>query len=412
MKGVSGEAPGKGVSKMGERGMVAEAEGLRNQLMEWRRRIHAYPELSFQEVETARLVAEELEKIEGMEVETEVGGTGVVGTLSKGQGKSVALRADLDALPILETGDHPYRSQTPGVMHACGHDAHTAMLLGTSRLLGEVFQKKEVRGTVKFLFQPAEEHTGAAGSSGAPRMLEAGALEKVERVVALHVNPELPVGEVLVNDGYTMAGVDTFQGTLYGSGGHGGAPHLGRDPTWMLLPVLQALHGIVPRRVSPLEPSVVSVGQIHGGTASNVIPSEVYIQGTVRSYDPRTRERIIQELEKAFALVTSLGGHYTFQVEPGEPPLFNHAGVNEVIVEAVRELYPKMKIRSGPFGMEAEDFSYMTEKVPGAMFFLGCALPDGIQRDLHTPLFDLDEECLPLGTTILAETALRLLKMG
>lgn len=390
--------------------VAARAEDLRKQLVEWRRRIHTHPELSFREVETARLVAEELGRVEGMEVETGVGVTGVVGTLSKGRGKTVALRADLDALPIQEADDRPYRSQTPGLMHACGHDAHTAILLGASRLLGEVFQKEEMRGTVKFLFQPAEEHTGAAGISGAPRMLEAGALEGVNQVVALHVNPELPVGEVLVNDGYTMAGVDTFQGTLYGTGGHGGAPHLGRDPTWMLLPVLQALHGIVPRRVSPLEPAVVSVGQIHGGTASNVIPSEVFIQGTLRTYDHRTRERIIQELEGAFALTTSLGGQYTFQVKQGEPPLFNHAEVNEVIVEAVQELYPKMKIRSGPFGMGAEDFSYMTGKVPGAMFFLGCALPDGIHRDLHTPLFDLDEGCLPLGAAILAETALRLLK--
>ncbi|PTX58464.1 amidohydrolase [Melghirimyces profundicolus] len=393
------------VKNMGE-----EAEKLREQLVEWRRRIHSNPELSFREFETSRLVAEELRKIEGMKVETEVGVTGVVGTLTRGTGKTVALRADMDALPIMEAGERPYRSQNPGVMHACGHDAHTAILLGAARLLGQVFRREDVGGTVKLLFQPAEEHTGAAGSTGAPRMMEDGVLDGVEEVIALHMNPERPVGEVQMNDGYTMASVDTFQGTLYGTGGHGAYPHLGTDPTWMLLPVLQALHGIVARRISPLEPAVVSVGQIHAGTASNVIPSEVFIQGTIRTYTPETRERMAEELEKAFSLATALGGNCHFQVERGEPGLYNNPGVNGVIREAIRDLFPEMKVHSGPFGMGAEDFSYMTEAVPGAMFFLGCAIPDGVHRDLHTPIFDIDEGCLPVGAAILAEAALRLLK--
>ncbi|SMO63363.1 amidohydrolase [Melghirimyces algeriensis] len=395
---------------MKEKTMAERAQEIREMLVKWRRHIHQNPELSFREFETSRLVAQELSRIEGMNVKTEVGTTGVIGTLSQGNGWTVAIRADMDALPIADAKDRPYRSQNPGVMHACGHDAHTAILLGVARLLGEEFQNGEVQGTVKLIFQPAEEHTGPYGSTGAPRMMEEGALDGVDRVIALHMNPERTVGAVQLNDGYTMASVDTFQGTLYGTGGHGAYPHLGTDPAWMLLPVLQALHGIVARRVSPLEPAVVSIGQIHAGTASNVIPSEVFIQGTIRTYDPQTREMMIKELEKAFSLVDTLGGNYTFQVEQGEPGLYNHPSVNEVISAVIRDLYPDMRIYRGPFGMGAEDFSYMTEKIPGAMFFLGCALPDGIHRDLHTPVFDIDENCLPIGAAILAETALQLLK--
>lgn len=394
---------------MGKR-VAEQAEALREQLVAWRRQIHANPELSFREFETARLVAGELEKIDGMVVKKGVGTTGVVGTLSRGEGRTIALRADMDALPIVESGERPYRSRNPGVMHACGHDAHTAILLGAARLLGEAFRSEKIQGTVQFVFQPGEEYTGAVGTTGAPQMLEAGALDGVEQVIALHMNPERPVGAVLVNDGYTMAGVDTFQGTLYGTGGHGAYPHLGTDPSWMLLPVLQAVHGIVARRVSPLEPAVVSIGQIHAGTASNVIPSEVFIQGTIRTYDPDTRNRIVDQLEKAFSLVTGLGGSYTFQVEEGEPALYNHPETNLAILKAIRHLYPEMEIDGGPFGMAAEDFSYMTQQVPGAMFFLGCALPDGIHRDLHTPIFDIDEGCLPIGTAILTQTALQILK--
>lgn len=332
--------------------MAERAQEIREMLVKWRRHIHQNPELSFREFETSRLVAQELSRIEGMNVKTEVGTTGVIGTLSQGNGWTVAIRADMDALPIADAKDRPYRSQNPGVMHACGHDAHTAILLGVARLLGEEFQNREVQGTVKLIFQPAEEHTGPYGSTGAPRMMEEGALDGVDRVIALHMNPERTVGAVQLNDGYTMASVDTFQGTLYGTGGHGAYPHLGTDPAWMLLPVLQALHGIVARRVSPLEPAVVSIGQIHAGTASNVIPSEVFIQGTIRTYDPQTREMMIKELEKAFSLVDTLGGNYTFQVEQGEPGLYNHPSVNEVISAVIRDLYPDMRIYRAPLEWE------------------------------------------------------------
>ncbi|PTM59619.1 amidohydrolase [Desmospora activa DSM 45169] len=389
-----------------------QAMDLLPQLVAWRRQIHAYPELSFREFETARLVSEVLARIPGMTVETEVGVTGVVGRLGNGDGPTVALRADMDALPIQEVTDRSYRSQNPGVMHACGHDAHIAILLGVARILGEMFEGGRCPGNIKFIFQPAEEYTGADGKSGAVHMVEAGVLEDVDMALALHMAPEWPVGTIQIHDGYSMASVDTFHGTIYGTGGHGAYPHRGTDPTFLMVPVLQALHGIVSRRVSPLQPAAVSVGQIHAGTASNVIPSEVFLQGTIRSYHPQIREQLIEEVERAFTLARQLGGEIHFQVDRGEPVLYNEPQVNQRILETVRTIYPDFHVVKEPFGMAGEDFSYMTDKVAGAMFFLGCALPDGVSRELHTPIFDVDERCLPVGAAIMAETAIRYLKNG
>ncbi len=392
--------------------MAQRAKAMHSRLVHWRRDFHIHPELSFREYRTAREVVKILRQVPGMKVTSGVGGTGVVGVLDGGRGPAIALRADMDALPIDEAAPPPYRSRTAGVMHACGHDAHTAMLLGAACLLGEVFAEKELRGRIKFLFQPAEESPGPDGLTGAPRMIADGALEDVDAVVALHVMPGLPVGAVQLNDGYTTASVDTFEGTLFGTGGHGAYPHLGTDPVWMMLPVLQAIHGIVSRRVSPLEPAVVSVGRIQAGGAHNVIPPEVSIQGTLRSFHPEVREQLIGELERAFALVKALGGDYRLQVIRGEPALYNDSGINGLIRSVIEELYPDCSIHAGPFGLGGEDFSHMTRKVPGAMFFLGCAMDDGVQRDLHTPIFDLNEECLSMGAAILAEVARRYLEQG
>ncbi|UOF91118.1 amidohydrolase [Fodinisporobacter ferrooxydans] len=388
--------------------LLERAQALSDEIIQWRRNIHANPELSFQEFQTSNFVIERLHQIPGMKVETGVGyKTAVVGTLSSGMGPTIAIRADMDALPILEATNHSFCSQNTGVMHACGHDAHTSILLGAAHVLAECFQAGEIQGTVKFIFQPAEEATDEHGLTGAPYMIKAGVLDGVDCAIALHMSPENPVGEVQVHAGYSMANVDVFEATLYGTGGHGAYPHLGTDPVWMLGPVLQALHGIVARRVSPLEPAVVSIGQIRAGSTSNVIPSEVYIQGTARSYDPEVRELIISELEKAFSIVANLGGKYTFHINRGEPALKNDARVNEWIVSTIRDLYPEFKCIDTPFGLGGEDFAHMTRVVPGAMFFLGCALPDDVKRDLHTPIFDIDERCLPIGVSILAETAKR-----
>ncbi|KKB44859.1 M20 family metallopeptidase [Bacillus thermotolerans] len=382
------------------------ASGLASQLTEWRRTFHRYPELSFREFRTAQFVAAALRNIDGIKVETGVGiETSVIGTLSSGEGPVIAIRADMDALPIKEENAADYRSRNEGMMHACGHDAHTAILLGTATILSEVFKRKILRGTVKFVFQPAEESIDQHGLSGSPYLVQAGVYDDVDAAMALHMCPWLPVGAAQLHDGYSMASADVFEGRIYGTGGHGAYPELATDPTWMLGPVMQALHGIVARKVSALDPAVISIGQIHAGSASNIIPTEVFIEGTIRSYTPEVRSLLEAELKKAFSIAEHLGGKYSFKVTKGEPALNNSPVVNKWIEHRLLEMYPGFEIVKKPFGMGGEDFGYVTQKLPASLFFLGCALQDHLKRDLHTPIFDIDESCLPIGAAVLAQTA-------
>lgn len=383
---------------------------IEHQLIGWRRHLHQYPELSFQEYRTSQFIVGILNQIEGIAIRTNIANTGIVATITSGEGKTVAIRADMDALPIMEKNEHVYQSKKPGVMHACGHDAHTAILLGTAKILAKKAKEGSFQGTIKLIFQPAEEMTDDEGLSGAPRMMQEGVLEDVESIIALHMCPWEPVGTIQMNDGYSMANVDVFRGKISGTGGHGGYPHVGTDPIWMLGFFLQAFYGAISRKISALETAVASIGQIQTGTATNIIPEEVSITGTLRTYSPEVREQLVQVVEQAFKVVEPLGGSYIFEVERGEPALYNDPKVNEVIKNAAKKLYPDIKIVQKPFGLGGEDFAYMTREVPGAMFFLGCALPDGISRDLHTNIFDIDERCLSMGVSILAASALKLLK--
>ncbi|MGB8000300.1 MAG: M20 family metallopeptidase [Anaerobacillus sp.] len=388
---------------------MERAEAIQEELVRFRRTLHAHPELSFQERQTAEFVATTLREI-GVTHITTCGGHGVVGTISGGVGPTIAIRADMDALPIQESGTHVYRSKHDGVMHACGHDAHTAMLLGVAKLLVGDLRNGSLQGTVKLIFQPAEEATDESGLSGASHMILDGVLDDVEAAVALHVCPWQPVGVIQVNDGESMANVDVFEGVIAGTGGHGGYPHVGSDPIWMLSAVLPVLYGIVNRRISPLETAVASIGEIHAGSASNVIPDEVRVVGTFRSYSAEARESLTIELEHAFKVAEALGGTYQFHVEHGEPALRNEPRINRIIERAAVALDRKIKIARGPFGLGGEDFAYMAERVPAAMFFLGSAIRDGISRELHTPIFDIDERCLSIGTAILTKTAHEILK--
>ena len=390
--------------------VVEQAEGLHDKLIQWRRIFHQHPELSFQEFGTSRYIAETLQNLAGMKVEGGLGtATSVVGTLTSGEGPMIAIRADIDALPIHEENDVNYRSQAEGVMHACGHDAHTAILLGAAHMLAQRFQKGELKGTIKFVFQPAEESMDSSGLSGSPYLMQAGVYDGVDAAIALHMCPWLPVGAAQVNDGYSMANVDVFNAKIFGTGGHGAYPELGTDPTWMLGPVLQALHGIVARKVPALEAAVISIGQIHAGSASNIIPTEVEIEGTIRSYSAEVRDLLANEIEKAISIVEQLGGEFSLEIQRGEPALVNSPLVNGWLTRAMAETYPELHVTQRPFGMGGEDFGYVTQKLPGAMFFLGCAMDDGVQRDLHTPVFDIDENCLSMGAAILTQTAINFL---
>ncbi|MCL4262512.1 MAG: amidohydrolase [Anaerolineae bacterium] len=386
--------------------MLDKAKELQDELIRLRRDIHANPELGFREFRTAALVADTLHKL-GIPVQTGVGRTGVVGTIGNGNGPTIAIRADMDALPIREKTDQSYASQNDGVMHACGHDSHTAMLLGAAHLLKQSLVAEQWQGTVRLLFQPSEEAFDENGISGATAMIDDGALKDIDAVIALHVASHRPAGEVAFHDGYSLANVDSFEAWLYGDGGHGAYPHRGSDPLYMLSAILPVVYGIPSRRINPLRPCVLSLGEISGGAAPNVIPNQVYIQGTIRSHDADVREQLWAEVEAAFKLSESMGGRYQFKLHKGYPALFNDASVNDWMRDVTRDLVGEAAIVNGEFGMGAEDFAYMTQQAKGAMFMLGAAIDDGRIRNHHTDIFDIDEQVLPIGAAVLAETARR-----
>ena len=387
--------------------MLTRAQNLAPEMIRLRRDIHRHPELGFQEVRTAALVADTLTEIGGIDIKTGIGITGVVGEMGDNDGPTIAIRADMDALPIDEENDVSYRSNHDGIMHACGHDAHTAMLLGAAQLLRQDMMENKWHGNVRFLFQPSEEAFDENGISGAKAMIEDGALEGVDAVIALHVWSTYPAGIVYLHDGLSLAAVDTFDAWVRGDGGHGAYPHTGSDPLAMLVPILSSLYAIPSRRIDPLLPVVVSLGQIAGGKIHNVIPNEVHLKGTIRSFDTGVREQLWHEVECALKLSVELGGSYELKIIKGYPAMDNDPEVNQWFRAVADDLAGSQTIQDLAFGMGAEDFAYMTQKSRGAMFMLGAAIPDGIERNHHTAGFDIDESVLPLGAAILAETARR-----
>ncbi len=397
--------------------ILEQARALYDQLVAWRRDIHAHPELGFEERRTARLVADALRRW-GLSVETGIGGTGVVGHLGTGH-PAIGIRADMDALPIQEANDVPYASQVPGVMHACGHDAHVAMLLGVAKLLTGLDRPA---GEVRFLFQPCEEVQDAEGKSGAPRMIEAGALDGLDAVLALHVDSEAAAGTIGVRSGYVTAAVDPFDATIFGSGCHSAFPHTGISPIAILAQVINAVQGIRVLRIDPLKPAIVAIESVHAGDASGVIPNEARIGGNIRSFDEDVRKQLHRELERALSLARSHGGDYRLTIERYSPAMYNDPAVAEVIASAAADTqYPTEAAEHDAVfepkpRLYGEDFSYMIRRVPGAMAFLGVrasADKDQLHLDepcpLHSPIFDLDESALPVGVAVLVNSALRLL---
>jgi amidohydrolase len=382
--------------------MIEEAREIQDQLTEWRRAIHRQPEQGFEVHRTAELVAMTLTEL-GLEVQVGVGKTGVVGRLGTGNGPVIAARADMDALPIQEENDVEYASQVPGTMHACGHDAHTAMLLGAATLLS----RRSLPGQVRFLFQPSEETDDEEGISGAPRMIADGAMEGVDTVIALHVDGTLETGHIAVGNGWVGAAVDSFRAYVTGKGGHGAFPHQTIDPIWLTSQVLNALYAIPSRRVAPLQPVVLSVGVIRGGSADNVIPDRVYLEGTLRSFDDAVREQLVQEVEQAMMIARSMGGDYQLEIDRGYPATYNDPTVVGWLRQVGSNLLGDDRVGTEQKGMGAEDFSYMAQLARGAMFRLGVKPPGAAPRYGHTATFDVDEEALPIGTAILAETVRR-----
>jgi amidohydrolase len=386
------------------RDLLPRARNRQDRLVAWRREIHMHPELGFQEERTARLVAGALGEM-GLQVETGVAKTGVVATLGRGR-PAIALRADMDALQVQEANDVPYASRRPGLMHACGHDAHTAMLLGAAQLLRTMPDRPA--GQVRFLFQPCEEAWDEEGKSGALRLIEAGALAGVDAALALHVDPAAPAGQVGVRSGHVMAAVDPFSATVIGAGCHSSAPHQGLNPIFLLVQVLNAIQGIPTLRISPLQPAIISLESIHGGGTTGVIPEEVTFHGNVRCYDEEVRRRLHEELEKAFGIVRALGGDYRLEIRRYYPACYNDPGITGVVGRVAEALVGAEGLYQPELEMAGEDFAYIAGRVPACLVRLGVKAGE-VARPLHSPLFDIDEAALPLGAALLAGAACRLL---
>ncbi|OIJ16270.1 peptidase M20 [Anaerobacillus arseniciselenatis] len=389
--------------------IVSRSELIKQDLIGWRRHLHSQPELSFKEEKTSAYIKEQLLKMGINDLQTDIAGHGIVATLRGMEGPVIGLRSDIDALPIEEKTSATYASQNKGVMHACGHDAHTAMLLGAAKLLKEEQKAGKLRGTVKFIFQPAEENTDEHGLTGAPYLLRSGAIEDVSKALALHVCPWRKTGEIQVHSGPSMANIDNFSLTIKGTGGHGGYPHQGKDPIWLVSFVLQGIYSLISRKVNPLDVGTISVGEIHGGKAANVIPNSVKLSGTMRSYTKEVRSQLIRELHTVASMVETLGGEYELEIEHGEPALYNDPNLTEVIKQSAKSLYKNIAIYEDPFGMGGEDFGHIAEKIPSSMFFLGCGFEGENERKLHTDNFEIDEEALPIGVAIFVDCVRRML---
>lgn len=382
--------------------MLNKAQALAPQMIAWRRDFHMYPEMGFQEIRTAGVIAKLLEEW-GYAVRTGVGKTGVVGDIGSGK-PMVAIRADMDALPIQETNDVPYRSKNDGVMHACGHDAHMAIALGTAKLLSQ----EDFSGKIRFLFQPAEEMEDEEGLSGAPRMIEDGALEGVDYAIALHVAASVDTGKIELDD-YVSAGVDTFYAKITGKGGHGSTPHKVVDPIFISGHVILAIHNIISRRLRPFEPAVISIGTINGGQVDNVIPAEVDLSGTIRFLSTDTQKLLHGEIERAMEIAKTMGGDYELRIVEGYPPAKNHPQINAHVRRIIEDTIGLDKLVEPEPEMGAEDFGFFIKDIPGAMFYLGCEI-EGDTRRHHDARFDINEECLQLGAAIMAQSALNLMK--
>jgi amidohydrolase len=383
------------------------AAGLHPQVVEIRRDLHRHPELGYRETRTAGLVADRLRALGFDEVRTGVGKTGVVGVLKGGRpGKVVAVRADMDALPIPELIDVPYKSTVDGVKHACGHDAHVAVALGVAEVLSRM--RAQLRGSVLMLFQPAEEGDPDGGRTGALRMLDDGlfAGPKPDAIFGLHVLPTIDAGQIGLNIGPAMASADRFTLTVVGKKTHGAYPHTGIDPVPIAAAIVTALQTIPSRQISAQEPTVVSVGQITGGNRYNIIADKVELTGTVRTLSKDGPARVRAKMEAiAKGLTEAHGATYTLDYVEGTTVTFNEPALARQTRSVLAALAGEMNIVAPPPQMGAEDFSYYQREVPGVFFFLGVRNEaKKITAMVHTEYFDLDEDVLQLGVRAMSTT--------
>ena len=388
--------------------IASQSKGIQQWIVEKRRTIHRHPELMYEEFETSKLVQNTLKDLK-IPYKKDIAITGVVGTIGNGDGPCIALRADMDALPIHEETDIDFKSEIDGKMHACGHDCHTAMLLGAARVLKE--NEDKINGTIKLIFQPAEE-----GGAGGKMMREQGVLlePKVQQIFALHVAGTIPVGTLASKEGTLLAATSSIKIIVKGKGGHTAAPHHTNDPVVTGSKIVVELQTLVSRELSPLEPGVISITMANAGSAFNVIPSTMELQGTIRSLTVEGVSKLqtrVKEVAKSIAEANRCEAEVSF---PGNdyPPTINDAECWQLGKSAAKEILGEENLIEMPDPiMGGEDFAYYTEEIPGCFSFLGVGNPDiDAVYDVHHPMFKVDEEALSLGTAIHVNTALKALE--
>jgi amidohydrolase len=380
-------------------------EQIKQEVIEWRRHLHQNPELSFQEQKTAQFIYDTLESFGNLELSRPTKTSVMARLIGSEPGKVLAIRADIDALPIQEENTFEFASQNPGVMHACGHDGHTAMLLGTAKVLSGM--KDQIKGEVRFFFQHAEE----LFPGGAEEMVEAGVMDGVDLVIGAHLWSPIELGKVGVVYGSMMAAPDTFYITVNGKGGHAALPHQTIDSIAVATQVVTNLQHIVSRNTDPLDNLVVSVTQFIGGTTHNVIPGSVEICGTVRSFDPKVRESIPELMERIVRGITDAhGASYVFNYQFGYRPVINQEDVTRVIEETVLEVFGEEALDMMRPNMGGEDFSAYQQKAPGTYFYIGAGNSDkGITYPHHHSRFTVDEDALEIGVKMFVNATFKLL---
>jgi carboxypeptidase Ss1 len=385
--------------------LLEETRSIEPEIIRTRRAVHQRPELSFHERATSKLVADRLRSM-GIEAKTGVGGTGVLGTLrGVKRGRVVALRADMDALPVQEMTDVAFKSRVKGVMHACGHDTHVAMLLGAAKILAK--HRKELHGVVKFIFQPAEEH---GGIGGAKPMIDDGVMKnpKVDYVFGLHIENRGDSGEFGVRPGAFMAAPDAFEIRIIGRGGHGSAPHETVDPIYVAAHVTLALQGVSSRMVDPVQPFVITVGSVHSGTKDNIIPDDAILKGTIRTLDNRVRKFAKAKVEEvAKTICKAFGASCKVEfMKYAYPVTYNDPKATEKVMEVLKTI-PGTKVKMINPVLGGEDFSRFLEKAPGTFYFLGTHNPArGCVYPNHSSRFKVDEDVLKFGTASLVAVAM------
>lgn len=389
--------------------LKSEIDELVPDLIATRRDLHEHPELAFEEVRTSSIVAGRLRSL-GLEVQTGVAKTGVVGLLRGGAGgpdaKTIAIRADMDALPIHELNEVEYRSTVDGKMHACGHDGHTAIALAVADLLSK--RRADLKGNVQFIFQPAEEQIG-----GAEPMVKEGAVEQVDGIIGLHLFSGYPLGKVGVRSGPVFASADKITLTVRGKGGHAASPHLAVDPIVVSAQIITALQTLVSRETSPFDPSVLTIAMLRAGTAFNIIPEMVEMSGTMRAFSPEQRAHLQRRItEVAGGIATAMGATCEVETCDGCPPCINDPAMTEIVRQAAVEAVGTEAVDQSQQVMTtgSDDMSYFLDAVPGCYFIVGMQNEEkGVKYPHHHPRFNIDEDMLPVATEVLTRAAIEFL---